>query len=49
MTTDIPRATPAWLIHIEHPELLEARRRRERWAKALKALGVVALLLAIAT
>jgi hypothetical protein len=49
MTIDMPRATGAWLIPIERPAPLRARRRRQRWAKALKALGVVVLLVAIAT
>jgi hypothetical protein len=46
MTTGITRTAP-WLIQIERQAPLVARRRR--WAKALKALGVVILLAAIAT
>jgi hypothetical protein len=48
MTIAVPPTTAIGLFQIEELPSPAAKRRRERWAKALKALGVVLLLVAIA-
>ncbi len=49
MTTTVPPPSAIWLSQLEELPSPAARRRRERWANALKALGVVLLLAAIVT